>query len=290
MKKLSRREFLGAGAIGIAAASRLPDVLASPRRRVDAPVSFQSWGMKDQLSEDFAGTLEKVRSIGYEGVEMCSPISYGQFEFLKSLSAGELRQQIEDSGLFCTTCHFAAWELLGDEVHGTIEYGSELGLTDLTMSSAGLSRDATLDDWKAFAEQANAAGEVIHEAGLRMVYHNHAIGPEYDGVPLYDHLMQLFNPNLIKMQFQIASISGGYDVIEYLDKYAGRYISLHMHDWDPEERGIVPIGDGVIDWERLIATARRGGIADYGLIVEIETEEPFEGLVRSYDYLSEIEV
>jgi sugar phosphate isomerase/epimerase len=289
MKRLSRREFLAAGTMGLVTASQLRGVaLGSPR--IDAPISFQSWGMKDQLSEDFDGTLEEVRAIGYAGMEMCSPISYGQFEFLRSLSGSELRQRIESAGLFCRTCHFSSGELLGDAVPGTIEYGKELGLVNLTMSSAGIGRDATLDDWKAFAEGANASGEQVRAAGLQLVYHNHAIGPEYDGVPLYDHLMQLFEPELVMMQFQLASISGGYDIVEYLDKYAGRYVSLHMHDWDPEARTIVPIGDGIIDWPRLLTTARKSDIADFGLIVEIETEEPLEGLVRSYAYLSELEV
>jgi sugar phosphate isomerase/epimerase len=92
------------------------------------------------------------------------------------------------------------------------------------------------------------------------------------------------------MQFQLASIAGGYDIIEYLDKYAGRYVALHMHDWDPEQKTIVPIGDGIIDWKKLITTARKSDIADHGLIVEIETDEPFEGLVRSYAYLKDLEV
>lgn len=288
MKELSRREFLRAGATGLVAASFLKrDALAS--RRLEAPISFQSWGMKDQLSEDWDGTMTKVREIGYAGMEMCSPMSYGQFEFLRALSGAELRERIESAGLFCKTCHFQAREFVGDAVPATIAYAADLGLENVTMSSAGLSGEATLDDWKAFAETANAAGEQIKQAGLQMVYHNHAIGPEFDGVPLYDHLMQLFEPELIMMQFQLASISGGYDIIAYLDKYAGRYISLHMHDWDPEKR-VVPIGDGVIDWKKLMATARKSDLAEHGLIVEIETDEPFEGLVRSYSYLRALEV
>lgn len=288
MKKLTRREFLGAGAMGLAAATVLKrDAFALGR--LDAPISFQSWGMKDQLSEDWDGTMKRVREIGYQGMEMCSPMSYTQFAFLKDVAPKDLQDRIQSAGLFCRTCHFSAREFWDDALPATIEYAAAFGLQNLTMSSAGLPRDATLDDWKAFAEQANAAGEQVKAAGLQMAYHNHSIGPEFDGVPLYDMLMEWFDPDLIKMQFQIASISGGYDIISYLDKYAGRYISLHMHDWDPERR-IVPIGDGIIDWKRLVEVARKSDIAEHGYIVEIETDEPFEGLVRSYDYLSKLEV
>ncbi|MEX2402186.1 MAG: sugar phosphate isomerase/epimerase [Rhodothermales bacterium] len=292
MKKLTRREFLGAGAVGLAAASQLnTDAFARPARRFDAPISFQSWGMKDQLSEDWDGTMARVREIGYSGMEMCSPRSYGQFAFLKDVSGRDLRARIENAGLFCKTCHMSAREVVDfEELYGTIEYAKDLGLENITMSSAGLGGDATLDDWKEYADKSNQAGEVIKGAGLQLVYHNHQIDPVMDGIPLYDRLMSMFDADLVKMQFQLASIRGGYDIVEYLDKYAGRYISLHMHDWDPDAETIAPLGDGIIDWKRLVRTAMKSNIPDHGWIVEIETDAPFEGLVRSYDYFSKLEV
>lgn len=100
--------------------------------------------------------------------------------------------------------------------------------------------------------------------------------------------MRMFDPELIKMQFQIATISEGIDVIDYLAKYPGRYISLHMHDWDPEQKKIVPLGKGVINWKKLLKTARKSGISDYGMIVEMETRapgDPLQDLVLCYNYL-----
>ena len=53
---------------------------------------------------------------------------------------------------------------------------------------------------------------------------------------------------------------------------------------------IVPCGDGMIDWPALFGAALKSPITDHGLIVEIETEEPFEGLRKSIDFLKTVEI
>ncbi len=296
MQTISRRKFLGTSAMGIMAVSYLSlDSMEPAMMPFGWPLSFQSWGMRELLAKDFDNTLRKIRGLGYKGIEMCSPRGYKQFGFgpLANLKVDELRQKIKDADLFCKTCHFMHWELRGDELQNTITYGKELGLHDLVLSAAALPEDATLDDWKKVADELNKAGEQIRDAGLQLVYHNHTIGPELNGVQLYDELMRLFDPELIKMQFQIACISEGFDVIAYIAKYSGRYIALHMHDWDPEQKKIVPIGQGVVDWKKLLTTARKGGISDYGMIVEMETnppDDPFEALALSYTYLNNLEI
>jgi sugar phosphate isomerase/epimerase len=272
-------------------------------KRFDRPISFQSYGMKGEIERDFPGTLRKVQELGFAGVEMCSPIGYERAGFgnLTPLPPAKIKQQIEDSGLFCKTSHFVAREMLGDATAASTEYGAALGLSDIVMSGAGVPRDGTLDDYKRFAEAANKAGEIVRAAGLRLGYHNHAIGPEFDGKPLYDSLMEMLDPDLVTMQFQIASITGGYDIIAYLEKYAGRYSALHMHDWDPEAESplldrtgkIVPVGEGIVDWVALLKAAQKSNIADHGFIVEIESrppDSPFEGLRRSINYLRTLDI
>ena len=296
MNTISRRKFLGTSAMGIMAVSSLPfDSLKPTTSPFNWPLSFQSWGVRELLAKDFDNTLRKVQALGFKGIEMCSPKGYSMAGFgpLTKFTVTELRKKIEDAGLFCKTCHFMHFELKGDAVQKTIGYAKELGLQDMVLSAAALGEDATLDEWKKVSEELNKTAEQVKNAGLQLVYHNHTIGPELDGVQLYDILMELFDPELIKMQFQIASISEGFDVIAYIEKYRGRYISLHMHDWDPENKKIVAIGQGVVDWKKLLITAWQSGLADYGLILELETEppdDPFDALASSYAYLDNLKL
>lgn len=296
MKTISRRQFLGTSALGILATPYLSRCsMNKSSNPFGWPMSFQSYGVREMLGEDFEGTLKKMRSIGYEGVEMCSPEGYKNAGFgpLTKYSVSELRQIINDAGLFCYSSHFQHPELKPDKLQGTIQFAKDLGLKDIVCSAAWLPEDASMDDWKNFADEMNKAGEEVQKSGMQLGYHNHTIGPELDGEELYDILMGLFDPKLVRMQFQIACVSEGFDVVEYIAKYPGRYFALHMHDWDPDTKKIVAIGKGVVDWKKLLTTAKDGGLADYGLIVEMETRspgDPLQDLDESIQYLQTLKL
>jgi len=311
MEKLTRRQFLGTSAVGVIAAGGEIGYAGQQNRQsgsasgaslFDGPLGFQSYGVRRQIERDFEGTLRSVRELGYASVEMCSPrgnwyrtAGYGN---LTALPPAEVKQQIEYTGLVCKSAHFEPHEVVVDDPARTADYAAALGLEDIVMSGSGIGDDGTVDDIKRWAEKANEAAEVVRAAGLRLGYHNHAVGPQVDGRPQYEHIMEALDPDLVTMQFQLASIQGGYDIVYYLDKYAGRYSSLHMHDYDPAMQGsepgrlggIVPCGEGMIDWPMVLRAALKSDIADHGFIVEIETEEPLEGLRRSIEFLRSVEI
>ncbi len=296
MKTINRREFLGTGAMGLLAAINMPaDIFGTEATPFNWPLSFQSYGLREMIGRDFEGTLKKVRSVGYKGIEMCSPKGYEKSGFgpLIALSPEDLRRKIEDAGMFCKSCHFQHPELKPDKINETIDYARRLGLSDVVISAAWIKKDATLDDWKVVADEFNKAASEVKKAGMQLGYHNHSIGPVVNGEQLYDILMRLFDKELIKMQFQLASVSEGFDVIDYIAKYPGRYISLHIHDWNAEQKKIVPTGKGIIDWKKLLETAKKSGIADYGMIVEMETRapgDPLQDLIECYKYLQDLKV
>jgi sugar phosphate isomerase/epimerase len=319
MRKITRRDFLGTSGSLIAAGTVagcteediVKEVAKTPAssKPFDHPLSFQSYGMRRQIEKDFPGTLRAVQELGYQGVEMCSPRSYGRSGFgrLTDTPPEEIARIIEESGLFCKSCHFQSSEVIGEDARTTAElaetsaeYAARFGLEDIVMSGSGIGRQGTIDDFKRWGELCTVAGEVVKTGGLRLGYHNHAIDPVMeDGKTLqYDLIMSVCDPELVTMQFQLASIAGGYDIVGYLEKYAGRFTALHMHDYDPEKPGrregqmgsIVPCGDGIIDWPALLETALKSPITDHGFIVEIETEEPFEGLRKSINFLKTVEI
>lgn len=318
MKDMTRRNFLGSGAGFVTAGALAGWTQAQAAEETsrpaepqpfDRPLCFQSFGMRKQIEQDFPATLVKVRKLGYEGVEMCSPKGYARAGFgnLTDAPPREIAKIIADAGLFCKSCHFTAHEVIGRDAETTTElaktsaeYATALGLEDVVMSHPGVGRDGTIDYFKRWGALCTVAGETLKTEGLRLGYHNHSIGPLMeDGKTLrYDLIMQVCDPELVKMQFQLGSIADGFDIVKYLDKYAGRYTALHMHDYDPKgpgrnegERGnIVPCGEGIIDWPKLLKAALKSPITDHGFIVEIETEEPFEGLRRSIDFLRLVEL
>ena len=84
-----------------------------------------------------------------------------------------------------------------------------------------------------------------------------------DGKRTYDVLFDLLDPKLVKFQFQISTISQGYDAAEYFTKYPGRFISMHVQGWSAETKKVAPVGQDSLDWKKIFTAAKTGCINNY---------------------------
>ncbi len=282
MQTLSRRQFLYATATGgaISLAGRL---CADPLKM---PIGCQLYPVGKMIAQDFPGTLRELAAIGYRMVELCSPPGYERAGFapLVKMKASEVRQAFKDAGLGCESCHYGFRELK-ESLDERIAYAKELGLKQMILATFGLKPDASMADWTRAAGELNKIGEQVQKAGLQLGFHNHNNEfKEIDGVLIYDKLMSELDPKLVKMQFQVAVISLGYEAATFLTKYPGRFISLHLADWSATEKKSVPVGEGVVDWKKLFAAAKTGGVKNY--FVEMN----MDALKASYPYLHALKV
>jgi len=83
------------------------------------------------------------------------------------------------------------------------------------------------------------------------------------GKRTYDWLLELLDPKLVKFQFQISTISRGYQAAEYFTNYPGRFISMHVQGWSTETNKVMPVGKDSLDWKKIFSTAKIGGIKNY---------------------------
>jgi sugar phosphate isomerase/epimerase len=265
----TRRNFLVESALcaaGVAAGLRELD--GAP---IGMPIGTQVYPVRKTIGSDFEGTLRNLASMGYRTIEMCSPQGYkGDFAPLAELKASELRQKIRAAGLSCESSHYQFRELK-DNLPQTIEYAKELGLRRMILASFGLRKGATLDDWARAADELNKAGEQAKKAGMQIGFHNHDTEfTRIDSTLIYDKLMGVLDPKLVKMQYQVAVGRLGFDAPIVFRKYAGRFISLHLQDWSPADKQMVPIGKGAVDWKELFAAAKKAGVKNY--FVEVDRE------------------
>jgi sugar phosphate isomerase/epimerase len=280
----TRRQFF-ASATGLAGYLSL-ETLELGADPLGIPIGFQVFPVREMLGKDFEGTLRQLAAVGYRTVEMCSPPSYANYGFapLTNLKASEMRRIIQAAGLHCESCHYQFGELK-KHLDERIAFAKELGLKQMVLSTFGLRREATMDDWRRAAGELNKIGEEIQKAGLQAGYHNHDFEfKQIDGVLIYDELMSRLDPKLIKMQFQVAVISLGYEAATFFTKYPGRFISAHLADWSPTDKKTVAVGKGVVDWKKLFAAAKTGGIENY--FVEVNLDE----MKASYPYLHDLKV
>jgi sugar phosphate isomerase/epimerase len=252
---ISRRELL-AGAATVAALQAAP---------LGLPIGCQTYPVREALGKDFDGTLRELAAAGYQTIEMCSPPGYEKSGYgsLVGMSAAEMKKRIKAAGLTCESCHYQFREMK-EHLDDRIAFAKELGLKQMIVSSFGLPKEATMADWVRAAHEANEIGAKTHKAGLQAGFHNHAGEfQKIDGVLIYDKLLSELDPNLVKMQFQVSVISIGFEAASYMTQYPGRFVSLHLQDWAATEKKQVPVGQGSVDWKKLFATAKKGGVKNY---------------------------
>ncbi len=266
MTTLSRREFCGTVAQQAAFAGLFSlgakELWAQP---LDLPIGCQTWSVRDLIAQDFAGALKQLKAAGFESVELCSPVGYADSGFagLAKYSPAELRRILSDAGLSCVSSHFNIEELRKDQP-GRIAWAKDVGLTQMIVPSLEGPPHPTMDDVKRAADEFNQMGEQAAAAGIQQGLHNEDFElTTVDGKRTYDLLFGLLQPDLVKFQFQVSTISQGYDAAEYFTRYPGRFISMHVQGWDAKARKIVAVGQDTLDWKKIFTAAKTGGIRNY---------------------------
>jgi sugar phosphate isomerase/epimerase len=280
MKNINRRNFIGKATTGLGSAFAfsglsLPAFLKTIPEWMNIPVGFQTFPIRDKVAKDFPGTMKMMAGQGFQLVEMCSPKGYAMIGFgpLVDMKPTDMRKIITDSGLNCPSCHFGFSELT-DSLDERIEWSNQLGLTQMICSTFWLPKTATLNDYLIAADKLNKAAEKIKKAGMQAGFHNHDFEfAMLDNQPIYDALMNRFDADLVKMQFQTEVINLGYKASTYFNKYPGRFISSHLSDWTADKKEVV-LGQGVIDWKEFFTAAKTGGVKNYFVEMNFDKMQP----------------
>ena len=282
MEDLSRREFLKTAA----ACAVMGGAHVMTAQPLGLPIGCQTWPVRDRIAKDFPGTLKELAGSGFQAIEMCSPVGYADSGFggLAKSSGAEVRKMIQDAGLTCASSHFSMRELRQNQ-DGRIAWAKEVGMTQMLVASLGGPKNPTMDDVKRAAEEYNRMGERAAAAGIVQGLHNEDFElTRIDGQRTYDLLFQLLDPRFVKFQFQVSTISEGYDAAEYFTKYPGRFISMHVQGWSATTRKIAPVGQDTLDWKKIFSAAKTGGIRNYFVEMDLAMMQ------ASVPYLRQLQV
>jgi sugar phosphate isomerase/epimerase len=287
MPAISRREFLKYSAAHAAAAGFLSagalELLANP---LGMPIGCQTWAVKEMIAKDFPGTLKMLAATGFQAIELCSPVGYAEFGFagLAKYTGTDLKKILADAGVTCVSSHFGIKELRENQ-QARIDWANDVGLTQMIVPSLDGPKKPTMDDVKRAADEYNRMGELSAKAGIQQGLHNEDFELSMvDGKRTYDLLLNLLDPKLVKFQFQVSTISQGYDAAEYFARYPGRFFSMHVQGWSAQTKKIMPVGQDTLDWKKIFAAAKTGGIKNYFVEMNLEM------MKASVPYLRTLEV
>ena len=273
MSAISRREFFKNAATNAAVAGFLSAGAGVLRANpLGMPIGCQTWPVRTMIAKDFPGTIKQLAEAGFQAIELCSPAGYADSGFagVGKYTGAELRKILGDSGVTCVSSHFGMEELRKDQA-GSIAWAKDVGLTQMLVASLDGPRKPTMDDVKRAADEYNKMGEQAAKAGIQQGLHNEDFELSMvDGQRTYDLLFKLLEPKLVKFQFQVSTISQGYDAAEYFTKYPGRFVSMHVQGWSAKTRKITPVGQDTLDWKKIFTAAKIGGIKNYYVEMNLE--------------------
>src|SRR6267378_3343311 len=238
LMSMSRRDFFKnaatqAAAIGFISAGGL-ELRANP---LGMPIGCQTWPVRDMVAKD---------------------------------SGTELRRILGDAGVTCVSSHFSITELR-EHQESRIAWAKDVGLTQMIVPTLGGPGKPTMDDVKRAADEYNKMGARSARTGIQQGLHNEDFElTMVEGKRTYDLLLDLLDPKLVKFQFQVSTISRGYDAAEYFTKYPGRFMSMHVQGWLADAKKIMPVGQDTLDWKKIFAAAKTGGLKNYFVEMNLE--------------------
>ena len=275
MSGMTRREFLQSTAKHAALAGLFSagvgaiELHANP---LGLPIGCQTWPVREMIEKDFPATIQQLAAAGFQTVELCSPVGYADSGFagLAKYTGVELRKILSDAGVTCISSHFGIDELRKNQ-EGRIVWAKEVGLTQMIVPSLDGPKNPTMDDVKRAADEYNKMGERAAKAGIQQGLHNENFECSMVGSKrTYDLLLGLLDPKLVKFQFQVSTISQGFDAAEYFTKYPSRFFSMHVQGWSAETKKIVPVGQGTLNWKKIFAAAKTAGVKNYFVEMDLD--------------------
>src|SRR5258706_1253488 len=283
MSNQSRRTFVKSTAAATACATLASLPFAAHANPLDLPIGCQTWPVRESIAKDFPGTVKTLAAAGFQSIELCSPVGYADSGFagLAKSSAAELKKILADNGVSCVSSHFGIDELRKDQP-ASIAWAKAIGLTQMLVPSLGGPENPTLDDVKRIADEYNKMGELAAKSGVQQGLHNEGFELSHvNGKRTYDLLLELLDPKLVKFQFQVSTISEGYDAAEYLTKYPGRFISMHVQGWDLKKNTYAAVGQDSLDWKKIFSAAKSANIENYFVEMNLDLMKASVPYLRS---------
>jgi sugar phosphate isomerase/epimerase len=252
------------------------------------PLAVQLWSFRNDFRKDVPGTLKRVRQLGFTNVELAG--YYG-------MTAQQFRAELDKAGLKAVSMHIE-YRTAHDKMDEVIREAKVLGVEDVGVP--WIKSPFTKADCLQAIQVFNQAGEKLAANGLRFFYHVHG----YEFVPneggqgtLFDLLMAKTNPRFVGFQLDTYHVAyPGQDPVKLLQKYPGRFLSLHLKDIRKgvvgddsgafKEKDATPMGQGKINWPEVFKVAQKEGVKWY--IIEDETSAVWQGIQESLKYLEAV--
>ncbi len=245
---------------------------------------------------DLEASVEKIKSIGYEGVQFSAVAAVEGPD--ADTSPRDARAILDDNGLKCVGAH-SRWAALRDETHREIEFLEALGCSYVAIGSLADEYDPyEADSYSRFVDDSAAVIEELKSSNISFGYHNHAhefMRSVPGGATYYDTLIDRGGEGML-LEFDVYwAAFAGVDPASIFARIHGRATYVHAKDMEvilPEVGGratpfYAPVGEGNLDWDSIIPAARAAGTEFWIVEQDAARRDMFDCLRSSYEFLAQ---
>lgn len=266
------------------------------------PIALQLYSIRDDLEKDFEGALQKVKDLGYDGVE---------FAGLYGRTPEEIKTLLKKIGLTALSAHVPFADLM-DAPEKTLQDYADIGCEYVAIPYLMPEYRPGSEKFSEVIEGAKMLGKIANRLHLTLLYHNHDFEfQKLDGKYALDILYTEVGADLLQTELDTCWVNiGGENPADYIRKYSGRTPVVHLKDFympgkkpdkmyeligvtddQKAEEGPAfefrPVGSGMQNFPAILAAAEESGAK--WVVVEQDMpsmgKSPMECAASSIQYL-----
>lgn len=220
-------------------------------------IAVQLYSVRDDLKNDFYGTLKKVKEFGYSGVE---------FAGLFDNDPKDVKKMCDEIGLVPLSAHVPFQSIL-DDMDAVIDCYKTIGCKYVVIPYLTEEYRPGNEGFKKVIDTAKVFGKKLKENGMILQYHNHDFEfLKVDGEYALDILYKEVDASLLQTQLDVCWVNvGGENPAKYIEKYSGRTPTVHLKDFAGKKSDNMYALIGINDDEKLSSGEFQFRPLGYGL-------------------------
>jgi sugar phosphate isomerase/epimerase len=260
----TKMKFLIIKVFAMAMITSIGSLVFAAEKPTSPQLSVQLWSVKDDVAADFDGTLKKLATMGFDGVEFA-----GNFGAYAKDPKG-LKKFLDRTGLKASGAHVHFDKLAPETIDATIAFYKAIDCKYLIIPMD--KRAFTAEGAKQVADDLKKVQAVLSKHGMHTGYHNHKqeMEGEKDKTP-WDVIGKNTGSDVVLQQDVGWTEVAGKNPVDFVKAYPGRTITTHYKAAAPEEgnKENPIIGQDTTDWKSLIIANKTVG-GTLWLVVEQE--------------------
>lgn len=269
------------------------------------PVAVQVYSVREDAAKDLKDTLQRIKEMGYDGVELAG---------LYDMSAEEVRAILDEVGIPAISAHVPYEQLIAN-MEKTIQDYIIIGCKFIAIPYLQEEVRPGSTNFGEVLREIEKIGRACKEKGVTLLYHNHDF--EFirmeDGAYGLDAMYASIPSDYLQAELDTCWVKvAGEDPADYVRKYANRCPIVHLKDFYKEgmptdmyeliglesekkeetPKGFFefrPVGSGMQNFPSILEAAEQSG-AEW-VVVEQDFSNgrpPMEAIQMSREYLKSL--